>query len=292
MKSVFAIRAALLAGVFMLSSSAIFGRLSAAPPSVTAFYRLLFAVCALVPALLCSREGRAQLARAERKRLCAGALAGVFLAVHYIMWFESIHLTTVSSSTTLASLQPLFSMLLGMIFLRERLTARSAVGGAIAIAGAVVVGLGDFRASGAALWGDALAFVSAAVISVYFFLGQICRRTMAALPYSVLSYSSSVVFLAAYSALTGARFSGYDALTWKCFLGLAFVSTIGGQMVFNVLLRWITATEVTVGILAEPVGVCVMAWFFLGESPTPQLLSGIALILGGLWLFFSGTDRV
>ena len=44
MKSSFAIRAALLGGVFMLSSSGIFGRLAGAPPSVTAFYRLLFAV--------------------------------------------------------------------------------------------------------------------------------------------------------------------------------------------------------------------------------------------------------
>ncbi len=291
MKSVFAIRAALLAGVFMLSTSAIFGRLSAAPPSVTAFYRLLFAVCALIPALLFSREGYGQLRRASRKQLAAGALAGVFLAVHYIMWFESIRWTTVSSSTTLASLQPLFSLILGMVFLNERLSGRSAIGGAIAIAGAVVIGLGDFRASGSALWGDVLAFVSAAVISVYFFFGQVCRRTMDALPYSVLSYSCSVVFLAVYSAATGAAFAGYDALTWKCFLGLAFVSTIAGQMVFNVLLRWITATEVTMGILAEPIGVCIMAALFLGEYPTPQLLAGIALILGGLWLFFSGTNK-
>ena len=117
MRSVFAIRAALLAGVFMLSSSAIFGRLSAAPPSVTAFYRLLFATCALLPALLFSRSGVAQLRSASRKQLCAGVLAGVFLAVHYIMWFESIHWTTVSSSTTIAGLQPLFSIILGMIFL-------------------------------------------------------------------------------------------------------------------------------------------------------------------------------
>ena len=107
----------------------------------------------------------------------------------------------------------------------------------------------------------------------------------------MLSYSSSVAFLAAYTAATGSSFTGYDALTWKCFLGLAFVSTIGGQMVFNVLLRWITATEVTMGILAEPIGVCILAWYFLGELPTPQLGIGNVLILGGLWLFFAGTKK-
>ena len=291
MRSSFAIRAALLGGVFMLSSSGIFGRLAGAPPSVTAFYRLLFAVLVLIPALLLSRGGVAQLRAASRRQIGAGVLAGVFLAVHYIMWFESIRWTTVSSSTTIAALQPLFSLLLGAAFLGERLTKKALIGGAIAISGAVVIGLGDFRASGAALWGDALALVSGAVIAVYFFFGQICRRTLDALPYSVLSYSSSVVFLAAYTALTGEAFTGYPALSWKCFAGLAFVSTIGGQMVFNVLLRWISATEVTMGILAEPIGTCILAWLILGETLSSQLARGIVLILGGLWLFFTGTKQ-
>ena len=116
-------------------------------------------------------------------------------------------------------------------------------------------------------------------------------RTLDALPYSVLSYSSSVIFLAAYTALTGEAFTGYPALSWKCFAGLAFVSTIGGQMVFNVLLRWISATEVTMGILAEPIGTCILAWLILGETLSSQLALGIVLILGGLWLFFTGTKQ-
>ena len=62
-------------------------------------------------------------------------------------------------------------------------------------------------------------------------------------------------------------------------------------MVFNVLLRWISATEVTMGILAEPIGTCILAWIFLGETLSSQLAVGIVLILGGLWLFFTGTKK-
>ena len=42
----------LFAGVFALSTSAIFVKLSAAPSAVTAFYRLLFAGCMLLPFFL------------------------------------------------------------------------------------------------------------------------------------------------------------------------------------------------------------------------------------------------
>ena len=58
-------------------------------------------------------------------------------------------------------------------------------------------------------------------------------------------------------------------------------------MVFNVLLKWITATTVTMGILGEPVGTCFLAWLFLGETLSARQAAGIAVILAGLALFFA-----
>ena len=45
------------------------------------------------------------------------------------------------------------------------------------------------------------------------------------------------------------------------------------------------------GILAEPIGTCILAWLILGETLSSQLALGIVLILGGLWLFFTGTKK-
>lgn len=280
-----------MAGVCMLSASGLFAKVGGAPASITAFYRLLFTICVLLPVLSVSATAKSELRSATKKQAGAAVLSGFFLAVHYVVWLESLRFTTISSSTTLASLQALFSAILGWFFLGERIGGRGVLGGLVAIVGTFVIGWGDFRVSGAALWGDMLALVSGALISLFFFFGQICRRTMGTLAFSSLSYSCSVLFLGAYSALTGQSFTGYASVTWRCFLALAFVSTIGGQMVFTVLMKWITATTVTVGILAEPVSACILAWIFLGETPVPQLCAGIVMILTGLGMFFSGQKK-
>lgn len=287
MRSRSVIYLALAAGVFMLSASGVFAKVARAPAGVIAFYRLFFATLALLPWLLSHKNDRRELRSLSPIQYAEGALAGFFLAVHYVMWFESLRYTSVASSTVLAALQPLFSVIWGRLFLGERLSARALTGGAIAIVGSAVVGWSDFSVSSQSLWGDLLALVSGGVISLYFFCGQILRRRMGAVPYSVLSYGSSSAVLALYALFMGHPFTGYAPGTWGAFLGLALISTIGGQMVFNVLLKWITATTVTMGILGEPVGTCFLAWLFLGETLSARQAAGIAVILAGLALFFA-----
>ena len=287
MRSRSVIYLALAAGVFMLSASGVFAKVARAPAGIIAFYRLFFATLALLPWLLSHKNDRRELRSLSPIQYAEGALAGFFLAVHYVMWFESLRYTSVASSTVLAALQPLFSVIWGRLFLGETLSAHALTGGAIAIAGSAVVGWSDFSVSSQSLWGDLLALVSGGVISLYFFCGQILRRRMGAVPYSVLSYGSSAAVLALYALFMGYPFAGYAPGTWGAFLGLALVSTIGGQMVFNVLLKWISATTVTMGILGEPVGTCFLAWLFLGETLSARQAIGIAVILAGLALFFA-----
>ena len=53
----------LFAGVFALSTSAIFVKTAQAPSSVTAFYRLFLAAVVLLPFLICRRENRQEIKR-------------------------------------------------------------------------------------------------------------------------------------------------------------------------------------------------------------------------------------
>ncbi|MGI6076205.1 MAG: DMT family transporter [Pyramidobacter sp.] len=291
MKRTSVLYAALGGGVMMLSASGIFSKLAAAPPAIIAFYRLFITAAVLSPLAILSPVRRAEIFHAGRRNFLLCTAAGFFLATHYVMWISSIGFTSVSSATVLAALQPVFNMLWGRLLLNERVSRRSVLGCAIAIAGTLVIGGGDFRISKEALGGDALALLSGAVISLYFLSGQMARRKMGALAYSFLSYWAGAVFLALYALFNENAFTGYGSATWACFFALALVSTIGGQMVFNVLLRWLSATTVTTGILGEPLGTCVLAMVFLGEKLTPQLAAGMAVIGAGLALFFTDKSR-
>lgn len=278
--------AVLIFGVFALSTSAIFVKLADAPPAITAFYRLLFTLLLLLPTVLFSRTRREEFHSLGKKQWILSVLAGILLAIHYILWFESLNYTSVASSTVIVTLQPLFSILLGFFFLKERQNRVALAGCFIAIAGSCIIGYGDFQSGSQALFGDLLALLAAAFISVYFFIGQQMRKTTSATLYSVLGYSGSVIFLAIYALVKQEPFFSYASISWRCFFGLAFVSTIFGQFLFNLLLKWLSATTISMSILGEPVGTCILAFFILHESIGAQQGIGMAVILGGLTLYF------
>lgn len=286
MKYNFGTYIALIAGVIALSTSAIFVKLAEAPSSIIALYRLLFTAITLSPFLLFNKKNRAELQSLKGSQYIRIVLSGFLLAVHYVMWFESLRFTSVASSTVLVSLQPLFSLFYGLIFLKEGLTKNAVIGCLIAICGSAIIGWGDFQISGIALVGDILAFLAAGVISMYFLIGQVVRKQISAVTYSVLSYLNSVVFLLIYALIKQDPLTGYGLGTWGAFLGLAFVSTIGGQFVFNLLLKNVSASAVTMSILGEPIGTCILAYFILGESIAPRQLAGIIVIMTGLSIYF------
>lgn len=278
--------AVLIFGVFALSTSAIFVKIANAPSAITAFYRLLFTLLLLLPVALLNRDRRSEFRSLNKKQWALSIASGLLLAIHYILWFESLNYTSVASSTVIVTLQPLFSILLGFCFLKERQNKIALVGCVVAILGSCVIGYGDFQAGGQALLGDLLALLAAAFISVYFFIGQLMRKNTSASVYSVLGYSGSVVFLAIYALLKQESFFAYSGTTWKCFFGLALISTVFGQFIFNLLLKWLPATTISMSILGEPVGTCILAFFILHESIGIQQGVGMVVILCGLTLYF------
>ena len=273
-------------GVLFVSTSAIFVKLAAAPSGVTAFYRLFFTLLLLSPLVFCSRERRSELFHLPARVVGASLASGCFLAVHYILWFESLHYTSVSSSTVLVTLQPLFTILFSWLFLKERQNGIALTGCAVALVGSFIIGFGDFKAGPEAVAGDLMAIAAAALISAYFFIGQQVRREVSASVYSVLGYFGSVVFLAVYVLIKGEAFTGYPAATWGSLLGLAVFPTALGQFTFNMLLKWLPATAISMSILGEPIGTSILAYFILKETITLQQTVGMVVILAGITLYF------
>ncbi len=278
---------ALFFGVFALSTSAIFVKLAHAPSGITAFYRLFFTFLILLPFLLADKKNWRQLSSLSGKEWGLGLLSGLLLGIHYVLWFESLRYTSTASSTVIVSLQPLFAIAGGFFLFGECLNKNAFIGCAVAIMGCFIIGWGDFQLSSQALFGDLLAFLAAGIITAYFFIGQVLRKKLSVIPYSILGYGSSSLFLALYAIIQRNSFIQYPLQTWAAFLGLALIATIFGQMVFNWLLQWLSATVISIGILGEPVGTCILAYFILHEVISLRQAIGIGIILTGMALFLS-----
>lgn len=272
----------LFLGVFALSTSAVLVKIAQAPSAIVAFYRLFFSVLCLLP--FYRRETKScSFSKQQWRRM---AWCGLLLSLHYILWFESLHYTSVSSSTFLVCLQPVFSFFYGRVLLQESMTRKKLAGCAIALVGMAVIAWGDIQLNAQALLGDSLALIAAAVISLYFLEGQKLRQRLTTLQYTLPTYGFSVVFLAIYALLQRDEFTGYSTMSWLCFLGLALIPTIGGQFVFHWLLKHLPATSITMAILGEPVGTYFFAYFLLQERMGWRQLLGSGWILLGMAVFF------
>ncbi|WP_227397108.1 DMT family transporter [Jeotgalibacillus aurantiacus] len=274
---------AIIVGVITVSFSAILVKLSAGEPGVIAFYRMFFSALILMPFFLVKEA--AKLKDLTRKDWVLTCIAGIFLAFHFILWFESLQYTSVASSTVLVTMQPLFAFVGAYFFFGERFTPGAVVAAVIAISGSVVIGFGDFRVSGLALWGDVLALVSCALVTAYLLFGQSVRKRLSLLTYTFILYSISSMVLFVYVLLKGESLGPFPQQEWILFISLAILPTLLGHSLFNWSIKWVSTTVISMAILFEPVGATIFAYLILNEGVSLSQAVGGSIILAGLGSF-------
>lgn len=281
---------ALAVGVITVSASAIFVKLADAPAGVIAFYRLFFSVIFLLPIFLWKYVG--ELKNITKRDWFFSAIAGTFLAFHFILWFESLNYTSVASSTVLVTLQPLFAFLGTYIFFRERLSARAIISGILAVTGSFIISWGDFKISGMALFGDFLALIACALVTAYLLFGQDVRKRVSIITYTFIVYSFSCLTLFIYVLISGDSFTNYAASDWFWFIMLAIFPTLLGHSLFNWAIKYISTNVISMAILFEPIGAAVLAYFVLEEIVTySQFAGGLLVILSVGYFLRSNRKR-
>jgi drug/metabolite transporter (DMT)-like permease len=272
----------LFVGIIAISFSAIFVKWSAAPVAVIGMYRLVLTLLGMTPFLFRYRD---ELRGISRRDWLLLSFSGFMLCLHFLFWMGSLRFTTVASSTVLMTLEPILVMLGALVFFRERITAGACAAMGVAIAGALLIGWGDFRLSGTALYGDLLSILGTFAVVVHMLLGQALRGRISSFVYSYTVFLAASVSFAVYNVSAGHAFFGYASNDWLIFVLMAAVPTVFGHLLFNWLLKFTGATTVSMAVLGEPVGASLLAWWLLGEMLTPLTAFAGALLIVGVWLF-------
>src|SRR5690625_39612 len=276
--------------VLAVSISAIFVKLaSGAPAGTIAFYRLFIAVVLMLPTILL--KYRAEIRSITKRDWMLAILSGVFLALHFILWFESLNYTSVASSVVLVTLQPIFAFVGTYIFFGERFSVAAIISMLITLIGSFIISWGDFQISGLALLGDILALLGAATVTGYFLLGQRMRRNLSLMTYTFIVYGISSITLFLYNVVTQNTFISFPVDHWIWFIALAIIPTFLGHSLFNWTLRWLSTSTISMAIVFEPIGATILAYYILGEVVTPSQWLGGSIVIFGLFLFIMSTTR-
>ncbi len=286
--------AVLAIGIVAVSSSAIlvmFARAQGVPAVAIAAWRLAAASVVLAPVVLI--KGPSEWRRLSRADFLLAILSGFFLAFHFAFWISSLDYTSVMSSIVFVSTNPFFVGIASVLLLREPMRQWTIVGILVAALGGAIVGLTDVgQGAGESLQGDALALAGAVTVSGYLLIGRRLRRQLSLVAYIGLVYSTAALVLLALAWQMGALSLNYTPLGYLLIVLLAIGPQLIGHSAYNWALKYVSATFVTVTILAEPIGATLLAIPLFGQVPSAVKLVGGAFVLAGIYLAARAETRV
>ncbi len=277
----------LLISILAVSISSIMIKFSDTPTSVAGMYRLFISVVILLAFVPWKMLRSVDM---NKKEWSIVILAGLFLGLHFLFWMESLVYTSVASSMVILSLQPLFVMIGSYFLFKEQANLLTVFCLIVALFGSIIIAWGDIGISKEALIGDGLSLIGTLFVSAYLLAGQKVSRKLDANVYSIFVFFIGGIIMLIYNLLNNYSLIDYNSSEWTYFLLLAIIPTIFGQCIFNLLLKSIGATTVSVGIIGEPVLAIILAYLLLGETISLfQFLGGMMTLFGMGMYFWSKT---
>ena len=241
------------------------------------FGRAAFAGAALlVYVALVERGG---VVRAFRSVGLAGVAVAVCVATASASFISALNHTSVARVLFILALAPVFAALLARVALGERITRRTVVAMAVALAGlALMLGApGD-----ASLAGDCLAFLAAFAFALMIVITR-WRHDVSMAPATCLS--QAILLVAFLPFADPARIGGGD-VPWLASLGIGQIGL--GFALFTVGARLIPAAQAGLITLLEVVLGPLWVWLALDERPGTLTLVGGAIVILAIVIQTSG----
>jgi drug/metabolite transporter (DMT)-like permease len=236
---------------------------------------------------------RRQFALPDPSDLAMLALLG-FIGVTFHQWLQATGLQTTRASNTawIVATIPVFTALLGWLFLKEKMGWMRVGGIAVAALGVLlIVSDGNFASlfttGGFGSIGDLLILISALNWAVYTILSrrELARHPAARMMFYVMLFGW--LFTCVWIFSIGPGLSEIPALTFKGWMAILALGIFGSGFAYIAwydALREIPASQLGVFINIEPLVTTVLAATMINEPITPITLIGGAIIIFGVWL--------
>ena len=284
---------ALSAALLAVSLAAIFIRLSEREisPNATVFNRLWIAtvVFGLWNGAGAARrrmsgeqvEGRSNYTLRDVMLLTA---VGVVSSASLGFWAWSLTQTNVANSTVLRNLTPLFTTLGGWLLLGWRFDNRFLVGLAVALSGAIAMGMDDLQTAGDNLAGDIAALLSAMFYAGNLLIAEHLRTKFPATTILMWRCFIGSILVLPLVLLAGDRVFPYSWQGWLVVIGLAVICQAFGQGLLIHSLGRLSSGFVALFLLLEPVITAILAAVLFSETLSLFNWFAFSVVLAGIYL--------
>lgn len=279
-------RLALICGILCISIFPILVKLRLAPGLISAFYRMFFAVTLLLPYVLLSKSFKLP----TLKFTLLAALCGILFASDVAVWNIAIQDSSATQASLLTNLSPLWVGIGSFFFLKVRPATNFWIGTAVSLFGMItLVGFSffvDLNFDQAFLF----AVLSGILYSVYLLVSKNVLSQVDVLSFMTISLFVSSIYLGILCYSLDQPFTGFSDTGWFVLILQAVICQLCAWLSISYATQHMRATRVSLSLLSQAVITSILAWLFLEEQITLQMVfGGIILLLGIRITFYDKT---
>ena len=257
--------------------------------NATVFNRLFIFVVVFGGSRFISRQISPNLAQEEQAPLTTQqwlllSSVGLISIISLVLWAISLEYTTVAKSMLLNNLTPIFTSLGGWLFLGHRFDKKFLVGMAIALTGAIALGLEDLHGAEGSLIGDLFALMSAVFLGTYFLVVEQLRNRFSATTILLWRCAIGSLILIFVVLLNSEQLFPTTRLAVLGVIGLGIISEGFGQRLLADTMDKLSSSFVSLFLLLEPIVSAILAWMIFTERFSYVTWVGFAVVLTGIYL--------
>ncbi len=187
-------------------------------------------------------------------------------------------------ASLLVSTTPIFSAILSVVFLKERLTKLGWIGSIIAFIGVALISFGMGGSVSAFALGSLFILIAALGESFYFVFQTNYLKKYGSLPFTVYTIVAGSLFMLFFLPGISSEIANASAQSTYAVIYLGLFPTVIPYFALAYITSEVGASEATSSLYLTPAVALIISWLLLGEIPTLVSLIGGAFTLIGVSL--------
>ncbi len=275
-------RIALIIGIVCISIFPVLVKLNYTPGLISAFYRMAIALSIILPYVLFTK----QLEIPDRRTLLLTVICGICFGSDVAVWNIAIQESTATQASFLTNLSPVWVGIGTFFFLKPKPSINFWIGTLIALLGMVTLVGFKFFAHLSFDIGFSFGVLSGVFYAIYILISKEVLAKISVVNFMTLSLISSSFFLGILSYALGEPFNGFSNIGWFVLVIQGLVCQLLAWLSISYSTQHMRATRVSLSLLAQAILAAILAWIFLNELITPQMILGGIILLFGIRITF------
>ena len=275
-------RIALIIGIVCISIFPVLVKLNYTPGLISAFYRMAIALSIILPYVLFTK----QLEIPDRRTLLLTVICGICFGSDVAVWNIAIQESTATQASFLTNLSPVWVGIGTFFFLKPKPSINFWIGTLIALLGMVTLVGFKFFAHLSFDIGFSFGVLSGVFYAIYILISKEVLAKTSVVNFMTLSLISSSFFLGILSYALGEPFNGFSNIGWFVLVIQGLVCQLLAWLSISYSTQHMRATRVSLSLLAQAILAAILAWIFLNELITPQMILGGIILLFGIRITF------